>query len=95
MEPGLEMGTAEGEVFLQQLATLRSEAILQASAVPAIQPLRTIVLDLTPDEETLLAQMKEKWRYNVRLAGRRGVTIRVADAPADVRRWYQLLQVTG
>ncbi len=95
MEPGLEMGTAEGEVFLQQLATLRSEAILQASAVPAIQPLRTIVLDLTPDEETLLAQMKEKWRYNVRLAGRRGVTIRVADAPAEVRRWYQLLQVTG
>jgi lipid II:glycine glycyltransferase (peptidoglycan interpeptide bridge formation enzyme) len=95
MEPGLEMGTAESEAFLQQLATLRAEAILQAAAVPSVQPLRTIVLDLTPDEGTLLAQMKEKWRYNVRLAGRRGVTVREADSQADVQRWYRLLQATG
>src|SRR5712691_10565194 len=39
----------------------------------AIQPVRTILLDLTPDEEMLLAHMKEKWRYNVRLAARKGV----------------------
>jgi lipid II:glycine glycyltransferase (peptidoglycan interpeptide bridge formation enzyme) len=95
MEPGLEMGTMESEAFLQQLAVLRSEAILQAASVPSVQPLRTIMLDLTPDEGTLLAQMKEKWRYNVRLASRRSVTVRVADAPADVQRWYQLLQTTG
>jgi peptidoglycan pentaglycine glycine transferase (the first glycine) len=85
----------ECEVFLKQLAVLRSEAILQAASVPPVQPLRTIMLDLTPDEKTLLAQMKEKWRYNVRLASRRGVTVRVADSPADVQRWYQLLQTTG
>jgi lipid II:glycine glycyltransferase (peptidoglycan interpeptide bridge formation enzyme) len=64
-------------------------------AVAPIQPLRTIVLDLAPSEETLLAQMKEKWRYNVRLAARRGVTIRVAETPDDVRAWYRLLQTTG
>lgn len=95
IEPGQEIGTVEGEVFLKQLAELRAETILQASAVPAIQPLRTIVLDLAPDEQTLLAQMKEKWRYNVRLAGRRGVTVRLAETEEDVRQWYQLLQVTG
>jgi lipid II:glycine glycyltransferase (peptidoglycan interpeptide bridge formation enzyme) len=60
-----------------------------------IQPLRTILLNLTPDEETLLARMKEKWRYNVRLAGRKGVTVRVAATPDDVRAWYALLQTTG
>lgn len=66
-----------------------------AYSVPSVQPLRTILLDLSPSEETLLAQMKEKWRYNLRLAGRKGVTVRVATTEDDVRAWYQLLQVTG
>lgn len=63
--------------------------------VPSVQPLRTILLDLTPDEATLLARMKEKWRYNVRLAGRKGVTVRVAQTIEDVHAWYDLLQTTG
>ena len=63
--------------------------------VQAIQPGRTIVLDLTPDEDTLLANMKEKWRYNIRLAGRKGVQIRVAETVEDVQHWYGLLQTTS
>ena len=31
------------------------------------------VLDIRPDEKDILAGMKEKWRYNIRLAGRKGV----------------------
>src|SRR5450432_2151528 len=65
---------------------------LQMHSVPPVQPLRTIMLDLAPSEEMLLAQMKEKWRYNVRLAARKGVTVRVAETPADVDAWYRLLQ---
>jgi peptidoglycan pentaglycine glycine transferase (the first glycine) len=95
IEPAQEMGTADAELFLKQLASLRAENILLAHAVQATQPLRTIVLDLTPNEETLLAQMKEKWRYNVRLAGRKGVTVRTAETVEDVRQWYQLMQVTA
>ncbi len=63
--------------------------------VQAIQPERTIVLDLTPDEDTLLANMKEKWRYNIRLAGRKGVQIRVAETVEDMQGWYGLLQATS
>ena len=40
-----------------------------------IQFRNTMTLDLTQHEETLLAAMKSKWRYNVRLAARRGVTV--------------------
>ena len=65
------------------------------SQVGAVQPLRTILLDLTPDEETLLARMKEKWRYNVRLAARKGVHIRAATSEDDVRSWYRILQTTS
>ncbi|HEY6287140.1 MAG TPA: peptidoglycan bridge formation glycyltransferase FemA/FemB family protein [Ktedonobacteraceae bacterium] len=63
--------------------------------VQAIQPGRTILLDLTPDEDTLLANMKEKWRYNIRLAGRKGVQIRVAETVEDVQNWFSLLQATS
>lgn len=63
--------------------------------IQAIQPARTIVLDITPGEETLLAAMKEKWRYNVRLAARKGVEVRAAQSLEDLRAWYALLQTTG
>ena len=60
-----------------------------------VQPIRTITLDLTPDEQSLLAGMKEKWRYNIRLAGRKGVQVRPARGKEDVQAWYKLLQITG
>jgi len=74
------------------LAILRDLGFHQ---VQPIQPLRTIALDLQPDEETLLTQMKEKWRYNVRLATRKGVEVRAAQSLAEVRAWYALLTTTG
>ncbi len=63
--------------------------------VHAVQPLRSILLDITRDEKMLLAQMKEKWRYNVRLAERKGVTVRAAETIEDVQAWYTLLEATG
>ncbi len=63
--------------------------------VPAIQPARSILLDIASDEESLLARMKEKWRYNLRLAQRKGVQVRVAQTVEDVRNWYTLMQTTG
>ncbi|GAC1566299.1 MAG: peptidoglycan bridge formation glycyltransferase FemA/FemB family protein [Ktedonobacteraceae bacterium] len=68
---------------------------LQFHPTRPVQPMRTIKLDLTPDEDSLLANMKEKWRYNIRLATRRGVQVRAASALEDVRAWYSLLQITG
>ena len=60
-----------------------------------IQPVRTILLDLAPDEATLLAHMKEKWRYNLRLAERKGVKVREARTREDVHAWYALMQTTS
>jgi peptidoglycan pentaglycine glycine transferase (the first glycine) len=41
-----------------------------------IQFRNTITIDLAKEEETLLAEMKQKTRYNIRLAGRKGVSVR-------------------
>jgi peptidoglycan pentaglycine glycine transferase (the first glycine) len=61
----------------------------------SVQPRRTIWVNLDVDEEVdILAAMKPKTRYNIGLARRRGVTVRVGgveDAPV----FYRLLQETA
>jgi len=42
-----------------------------------IQFRNTVLIDLSPPEEELLARMKQKTRYNVRLAEKKGVALRV------------------
>ncbi len=59
-----------------------------------IQPRTTIVLDLRPDEDEILMRMKPKWRYNIRLASRKGVRVRRA-TQADLSAFYHLMQTTG
>ena len=59
-----------------------------------IQFRNTALLDLTPDEEGLLAGMKPKWRYNVRLAGRRGVLVSQGGLD-DLPAFYELYAETG
>ncbi len=53
------------------------------------------VLDLRPDEKELLAGMKEKWRYNIRLAGRKGVSVRRGEGQVDLDTFYRLYEVTS
>lgn len=59
-----------------------------------IQFRNTMTLDLTQDEDTLLAEMKSKWRYNIRLADRRGVTVR-AGSVDDLPLLYDMYRETA
>jgi peptidoglycan pentaglycine glycine transferase (the first glycine) len=59
-----------------------------------IQPRRTILVELTPEPEELLQRMKQKTRYNIRLAARKGVTIR-AGSEADLASFYELMEATA
>jgi peptidoglycan pentaglycine glycine transferase (the first glycine) len=45
-----------------------------------VQFRNTVELDLTRPEEEILADMKQKTRYNIRLAGRKGVKVRLGTA---------------
>jgi len=59
-----------------------------------VQPARTIVVDITPAEEAILAAMKQKTRYNIRVALRKGVVIRTGIAD-DMPTFFRLMQTTG
>ncbi len=59
-----------------------------------IQPRSTIAVDLQPDIETILARMKSKWRYNIRLAARKGVNVRKLEAH-ELPLFQQLMEETG
>lgn len=59
-----------------------------------IQPQTSIIIDLAPPEAEILAQMKQKTRYNIRLGEKKGVTIR-AGSPADLPTFHRLSQLTA
>ena len=59
-----------------------------------VQPRRTLLVDLTGDPEEVLGRMKQKTRYNIRLAGRREVTVR-RGSEEDLPAFYRLMEATG
>lgn len=53
------------------------------------------VLNIQPEEKEILSGMKEKWRYNIRLAGRKGVTVRMGEGQADLDKFYKIYETTS
>jgi lipid II:glycine glycyltransferase (peptidoglycan interpeptide bridge formation enzyme) len=57
-----------------------------------IQPRRTLLIDLQGNEADWLKHMKQKTRYNIRLAERKGVTVRLG---SDLDTFQRLMETTG
>jgi lipid II:glycine glycyltransferase (peptidoglycan interpeptide bridge formation enzyme) len=64
------------------------------SAASTIQPSATIIVDLRPCEEDILAGMHSKWRYNIRLSARKEIVVREGGA-ADFDIYHTLTETTG
>ena len=89
--PGRE-GVQEGMVGVDLLQEMKKGGWLYSNE--QIQFKNTVLLDLTADEEEILARMKQKTRYNVRLAGRKGMTVREG-SPDDFDMLYQMYAETA
>lgn len=59
-----------------------------------IQPPDTTILDLSKSEEELLATMKAKWRYNIRLSEKKGVEIS-SEGIDGIDTFYALYEETS
>ena len=76
----------EGEPGLEyQLAGFHSDGV-------PVQPRRTIVIDLRGSPDDWLERMKQKTRYNIRLAERKEVIVRPSE---DLTQFYALMRQTG
>ncbi len=89
IDPDVAEGAPEG-VWLQETLRRRGWRFSREQ----IQFKNTACTDLSAGEDALLAGMKSKWRYNVRLAERRGLSVRLG-TPADFAGFYALYAETG
>jgi peptidoglycan pentaglycine glycine transferase (the first glycine) len=57
-----------------------------------IQPRRTIFIPIAEDEEQIMAAMKQKTRYNIHLAEKKEITVKIAD---DMDAFQKMMAITG
>ena len=83
MDPDVVLGTGvsdgEAKVNDQRGQTVISELGRRGWQYSSdqIQFKNTVLIDLTPSEDEMLARMKQKTRYNIRLAEKKGVALRI------------------
>lgn len=68
---------------------------LSAQGFGGTQPKCVMQLDLDKPIDELMASFKEKWRYNIRLAERKGVTVNIDCERSDLPAFYTLLKETA
>jgi lipid II:glycine glycyltransferase (peptidoglycan interpeptide bridge formation enzyme) len=59
-----------------------------------VQPRATAIIDIRGSEDDILATMKQKARYNIRLARKKGVSVRQGNIN-DIADFHRLSQVTS
>jgi peptidoglycan pentaglycine glycine transferase (the first glycine) len=100
MDPDVELGRgvpgSEGDVIDQNGQALMVEMKRRgwSYASDQIQFQNTVLIDLHATEEEMLSRMKPKTRYNVRLAEKKGVTLRVGNLE-DLPMLYKMYAETS
>lgn len=84
----------EPDLFDDAHQEIVPEGLTQARVVrtATIQPQRTIVLPIDGSENTWLGRMKQKTRYNINLAEKKGVVVHPS---RDIKAFYQMMLTTG
>jgi peptidoglycan pentaglycine glycine transferase (the first glycine) len=93
---GIGIPGAEGAVEESGGADLQSELTRRGwvYSFDQIQFRNTATIDLQPTEEEMLARMKQKTRYNIRLAEKKGIAVRVGTAD-DLPMLYKMYAETS
>ena len=100
MDPDVVLGTgapgSEADVVDNNGQTVMKELKRRGweYASDQIQFKNTVLIDLNPTEKEMLAGMKQKTRYNIRLAERKGVALRVGTVD-DLGNLYKMYAETS
>lgn len=70
-------------------------ADFNSRSVPFVQPQDSWFLNITKSAENLLSDMHPKTRYNIKLAEKKGVSIRIAGAINDFDAFWKLIEITS
>jgi peptidoglycan pentaglycine glycine transferase (the first glycine) len=92
IDPDVEKSNTVFTQILKKCGLVKNEIGLDFEGV---QPSFVFRLDITPSEIKLLENMHSKTRYNIRLAAKKGVTIREAESKKDLEDFYAILVETA
>lgn len=92
IDPDVEVSNQDFQEILNKCGFRENKTGLDFAGV---QPRFVFRLDITPAETTLLENMHGKTRYNIRLAQKKGVSIRQARDKKDLKIFYQILEETA
>ena len=97
-ERGASILKMEPLLWQSEAMTAKWEAICQQHDLlpntDTIQPPNTVLVDLRPSPDEILAAMKQKTRYNIRLAAKKEVTVRQGSLK-DIAIFNKLMRETG
>lgn len=85
----------QNEEFLRYFKRAGFRPAKAGEGFEGTQPRFVFRLDITPSLDELFANLHQKTRYNIRLAQKKGVTIRVAANKDDLKVFYQVLIETA
>jgi len=101
-DPPLDFYTCEDrDFFVNSLKSFSSADHLKIVKTKVdIQPPDTVLLDITQNPDAMLGAMRSKWRYNIRLAERKGVIVhayKAGDSGTDdaLTVFYDLYRTTA
>jgi len=90
IEPAFEKNTDEANEYEKIIRHLGFKV-----AHASHQPVATLIIDLKQPLETILAGMKQKGRYNIKLAEKKGVKVyKSKDIKKDIEKFYAVLKDT-
>lgn len=91
IDPDISIKDQEVVNNLKKLGFIQN---MEALNFEAIQPRFVFRLDITPSLDELLAKFHSKTRYNIRLAQRKGVKMRLGDRE-DLKEFHRIMEITG
>lgn len=100
IDPNVQIGSGlpGGENYAPCEAGIKVKSLLEESgwiySGSQIQFRNTVLLDLKLGSEVLLSGMKQKMRYNIQLARRKGMVVRLGTA-ADFKQLYRMYAITS